>query len=220
MLMVFYIQIPAQQDSIFQLPLFKQYVSETTYQEVVAYKNKRVALRRLIGEASTHYILQKFFQQEKAAYQIARSAAGKPYLEGIAQLFFNLSHSGDWLVLAFSDREVGIDIEKRGKVRLEIAKRFFHPQEWEFLQTSEQATQFYNLWAIKESFLKYTGQGLRRPLNSFQVQQTHNRYTLHEDARQLPLYICECHIDNQYACFVCSETPEAPSFHEIRLENL
>jgi len=218
--MVFYIQIPAQQDSVFQLPLFKQYVSETTHQEVATYKNKRVALRRLIGEASTHYILQQFFQQEKAAYQIARSTTGKPYLEGIAQLFYNLSHSGDWLVLAFSDREVGIDIEKRGKVRLEIAKRFFHPQEWEFLQNSEQATQFYNLWAIKESFLKYTGQGLRRPLNSFQVQQTRNRYTLHEDARQLPLYIYECHIDEQYACFVCSETPEAPSFHEIRLEDL
>ena len=51
---------------------------------------------------------------------------GKPFLRG-HPLQFNLSHSGDWALLAFSrDRPLGIDLERHRSVPvLRLAKRFF-----------------------------------------------------------------------------------------------
>ena len=91
---------------------------------------------------------------------------GKPALPGIC---FNLSHSGHWVVLAVGDQPVGIDVEcpKPGRDWQRLAARYFTPEEQSFAQ--ENQTRFLQVWTGKESYLKYTGEGLRRPLQSFSI---------------------------------------------------
>lgn len=100
---------------------------------------------------------------------------GKPYLRDDPQLYFSLSHSGDFALCAVCDGcEVGCDIEMRGEADLRVAKRFFAPEEFAQLTAlptvQAQNEHFYRLWTLKESFLKATGLGLRLPLDAFSIE--------------------------------------------------
>jgi len=94
----------------------------------------------------------------------------KPYLPDHPHIHFNLSHSENMVLAVFADTEVGCDIEYTKEANLEIAKRFFCPEEYESLarlEGEEQNSAFYQLWTLKESFIKAAGMGMELPLNSF-----------------------------------------------------
>lgn len=87
---------------------------------------------------------------------------GKPAIADFPK-HFNLSHSGDYVVCAVCDSEVGVDIQKWVPFKERTAERFFAPEEWKLLQTlpMEQRTEmFYRLWTRKEAYGKYTGLGI------------------------------------------------------------
>ncbi|MFD2875899.1 4'-phosphopantetheinyl transferase family protein [Paenibacillus rhizoplanae] len=48
-------------------------------------------------------------------------------------LKFNISHSGDWVVVAIDSMEIGIDIEQIITMNLEIAERFFAQEEYKYI---------------------------------------------------------------------------------------
>jgi 4'-phosphopantetheinyl transferase len=53
-----------------------------------------------------------------------------------------------------------------------VAARVFSPREHEVylkLEASERARGFFNCWTRKEAFVKALGDGLRYPLDSFEV---------------------------------------------------
>ncbi|MBU0946671.1 MAG: 4'-phosphopantetheinyl transferase superfamily protein [Proteobacteria bacterium] len=103
---------------------------------------------------------------------------GKPYLRTPGKnkaLFFNVSHSRDIALFAFSRNcELGIDIEyMRDDVQcLKLGQRFFAEQEYQALaKLSGNALirGFYRCWTRKEAFVKAVGAGLSFPLDSFAV---------------------------------------------------
>ena len=220
MLEVFYIYMPSTVRYEKVSPGLKKWISEETYREIVVYKNERVKLFRSAGEALVRYVLKTYWHIAPFSYRILRQKKGKPYLEGVPNLFFNISHSGDYLVCAFSDQAVGIDIEKRQKARMEVASRFFHSLEVERLKSvwaEKKDRLFYDFWSVKESFLKYTGAGLTRPMSSFLVAFEEDGIFLHEENRKLPLEVSECPIDHRYSCFVCSEQNVLPRVRECSI---
>ena len=77
------------------------------------------------------------------------------------------------MVLAVSDRAVGIDIERRKKNHLAVAKRCFCPEEYEDIiavaDPQEQERRFLAYWTMKEAYVKCEGSGLTIPLDSFRV---------------------------------------------------
>ena len=97
---------------------------------------------------------------------------GKPYLPGDSTRF-NLSHAGDWALCAAGEAELGCDIERMKDYRMNVAHRFFCPQETAMLESAPtpqlQQELFFRLWTLKESYLKAVGKGLTKPLNSFCV---------------------------------------------------
>lgn len=98
---------------------------------------------------------------------------GKPYISGHTDIFFNISHSGDFVVCALADGEIGCDIEVVHEVDFKIAERFFAPKEIEAIRSrkteAEKQDMFFRLWTLKESFIKVTGMGLAIPLNEFTI---------------------------------------------------
>ena len=157
------------------------------------------------------------------SYRFARGEKGKPFVADREDVFFNISHSGVYVVCAVSDGEIGVDIEKRSKARMEVAGRFFHVREVRELEVAsgvEQDKLFYDFWSVKESFLKYTGTGLTRPLNSFVVRFSDGKISLSEGTRELPLYVYPCLIDTGYACYVCGEYNEKPALCAVSLQEL
>ncbi|MBQ7525760.1 MAG: 4'-phosphopantetheinyl transferase superfamily protein [Abditibacteriota bacterium] len=93
---------------------------------------------------------------------------GKPRAEGV---FFNYSHSGDVVMFALADCEVGCDVQKIGDVRLGAAKRAFSEEELAAFTAEgdpeKQKALFFKLWTMKESVVKMTGAGFAGGAKSF-----------------------------------------------------
>lgn len=60
--------------------------------------------------------------------KIIHNDYGKPYFKDFEKINFNISHSGEYVVCCFSDKEIGVDIEKIRNHNIEIAKSFFVKQ--------------------------------------------------------------------------------------------
>lgn len=97
------------------------------------------------------------------------SADGKPEAEGV---FFNLSHSGGYVICAVGDRPVGCDVEQVKKAPGQVAEHFFCESEIAYINMAESGRRdqaFFRIWTMKESYMKMTGEGMRLPLNEFEI---------------------------------------------------
>ena len=99
---------------------------------------------------------------------IARTRKGKPYFEGVPEIFCSVSHTSGYWGCAVSDAPVGLDMEKiRECAFAAIARRFFHPQEAEF--AGEKPEAFFAVWTAKESYVKLLGRGIDDAFADFSV---------------------------------------------------
>jgi 4'-phosphopantetheinyl transferase len=99
---------------------------------------------------------------------------GKPRVDSLDGLEFNLSHSGGLALLALARCPVGADIERHKPRRwADVARRFYAEGEQRrlFAPPEEgQEARFFRTWTCKEAFLKCTGEGLSRSLRSYEVE--------------------------------------------------
>lgn len=101
------------------------------------------------------------------------NSCGKPFLAGIGDFHYNLSHSGEWVVCVTDSAPVGIDIELIRPVEYSIARRFFSPAEYGDLMAkseTEQLHYFFLLWTLKESYIKARGEGFFGAHGSFSIR--------------------------------------------------
>jgi 4'-phosphopantetheinyl transferase len=103
---------------------------------------------------------------------------GKPSVMSDLNIDFNLSHSGNFALIAISrDHKVGVDVEHfRPELEIEkIARRFFSDienAELMSLHPELRVSGFFNCWTRKEAYIKAHGLGLSLPLDSFDVSLT------------------------------------------------
>ncbi len=118
--------------------------------------------------------------------RIEYTEKGKPFLSG-GSYFFNISHTGGCIFIAFSDSEIGIDAEIRRVYDRKIASKCFSSAELSLLDNaSDKDGAFTRIWTRKEAYVKYTGQGidlsLFRDIDSFdrriRTVSVKDRYTL------------------------------------------
>lgn len=130
--------------------------------------NQALAARRSRSRSLTVSVLAGYLGCESSSISVQRDASGRPFVEG-ADFDFNLSHSGDWILLAVigAGNRVGVDLEKRGMDRScrEIAARYFSEVESRAVNEASDATDiFFRLWTAKEAALKALGCGIARGL--------------------------------------------------------
>lgn len=227
MLKIFYIKLTGGVFLERPAEWYKPYVDESTYVSALKFRSDKVRVTKLAGEWLVRRLLGRFWNLGRADFTIIRGEHGKPYVSGRTGVYFNISHSGDYVVCVLSDSEVGVDIEKIGVARMNVARRFFHPLEvcrLESLEGECRSDLFFNYWAVKESFLKYTGSGLSCPLSSFEVRFSETGISLYRSdavwsdgsaSGTTPLYIRECRIDAGYKCFVTSDQETEPDVEQI-----
>ena len=103
--------------------------------------------------------------------KIVRTPFGKPYIDNHEGWHFNVTHTDGLIAIATFGRPIGIDAEKMKQPDLNISKRFFTRREHEYITSSkeEMNKRFFEVWTKKEAYMKCTGEGLHRSLNSFDV---------------------------------------------------
>ncbi|MCG8415160.1 MAG: 4'-phosphopantetheinyl transferase superfamily protein [Pseudomonadales bacterium] len=130
----------------------------------------------LLGQSLVRTALSEFADVDPHSWQFELGEYGKPTIYSPQLLhpyYFNLSHSGDFLVVVVSShQDVGIDIERNTRERRieQIAHRHFAEPEVESLLAlpkEERQSRFYALWTLKEAYIKAKGMGLAIPLQKF-----------------------------------------------------
>ena len=130
----------------------------------VPFDGGRETSHRLLRQAAVRYT-----GRNAEEWPLALGEKGKPYFPTEPQLQFSITHSGGYWMCAFSQREVGLDLQVHQPCQKEkLSRRFFHPAEDAFLRRKNYG-DFFDLWSAKESYLKYTGQGITDELENFSV---------------------------------------------------
>lgn len=141
--------------------------------------------RAVLSEATGHPT--DHWRYEKAPF-------GKPALHpgcAVGGLRFNISHTRGMVACALGWRdELGVDVEAADRrTDFRIADRFFAPEEARVVTVAapeERARLFFRFWTLKEAFIKATGEGLRRPLDSFSFRLDPVRIAFHPEREDTP----------------------------------
>jgi len=137
----------------------------------------------IIAHAALRTLLAKYQQHPAHDLCFIEGERGKPVLDTChhpAPLHFNLSHSGDYALLALCrNHPVGVDIEQQNEIRDApgLIKRFFTPVEAHALEGLSGAAlldRFYRLWTCKEALLKAEGVGITGGLDGFAIDLEQN----------------------------------------------
>jgi 4'-phosphopantetheinyl transferase len=131
--------------------------------------------RYIVSHAALRSILARYLRAKPSMLCFTQGPQEKPRLAGVTGVSFNLAHSGDRALIGVAfGREVGIDVEQfRDADDLEaLAASCFAGSElaaWRGLPTAARKSAFFLTWTRKEAYLKARGDGLARPLDSFDV---------------------------------------------------
>lgn len=145
--------------------------------------------RYLVTRALVRTVLSRYAAVRPSDWAFTAGAHGRPAISApsLAPLLeFNVSHSADLVMLGVtSDRVIGIDTESVDAREADIdgLDRYFAPEESTALLAlpeRERRRRFFELWTLKESYIKARGMGLAIPLDAFRFELGGEReLTLH-----------------------------------------
>ncbi len=128
------------------------------------------------AHALTRATLSAFFARAPQDWTFVRGAHGKPRVDshdGSGRLCFNLSHTRGCVAVAVAlDRDVGVDVERIAPDRAdeEVARQLFAAAEFAALcdePKAGRAEAFFDVWTLKEAYIKAVGLGVALPLQDF-----------------------------------------------------
>lgn len=164
MLKIYYADISSVNDNA-------EYKNLSAYrQHKLSSLKQRESRQQGIGaELLLNIAVQENFPDAMLPLSINVNEYGKPCCTEPA-LNFSLSHSDRFAACALSDREIGLDIQKKTVYNVHLANRMFTSPEREYiLRASDTDAAFTRIWCMKESYIKAIGTGLQAPMNSFSV---------------------------------------------------
>ena len=118
-------------------------LSEEQKEKALRFKNEKDQARSLISS----YLINSLSSEK-----LLKKGMGKPYFENGP--FFNVSHSGKYVIMAISENEVGVDIEENTEKDMSALIRLFNEVEAKMIK---EYADFYYLWCAKESLIKCFG---------------------------------------------------------------
>jgi 4'-phosphopantetheinyl transferase len=207
------------------LSRYRALLSASEQEQAGKFHFARDGHRYLVTRALVRTTLSRYAPIDPADWRFETTRYGRPYItneEPLAQgLCFNVTHSGDLVLLAVSrQREIGIDAEdtQARSPALAIADRYFAPPEVRALRAlapAEQPQRFFEYWTLKESYIKARGKGLSVALDQFSFEfsgaqrvELSVQPQLQDAAARWQLW--QLWIEPSYVVAVCAERPAQP----------
>ncbi|KKM64557.1 hypothetical protein LCGC14_1500200 [marine sediment metagenome] len=167
-----------------QLEIYETLLSPEEMERANRYKFAKDRTVYILARGILRILSGRYLNQIPESIKFKYNKYGKPDYDFRTQIKFNVSHSGNLIVMAFAKTsDIGIDVEKMRNDFdvMKIAQNFFSPDEihtLEALPEKERIHGFYTCWTRKESFIKAKGSGLSFPLTSFSVSLDINKAQL------------------------------------------
>lgn len=175
--------------------------------KILRFIHSEDVLRSLIGDITIRSTICNKLHIKNKEIKYKFNEYGKPEFIN-NKIHFNISHSGKWVVCIIDYMPIGIDIEKKAPLDYsEISKKFFSDAEYKYiLHKNNCLEEFYNIWVLKESYIKMKGKSIGLPLDSFSVvswDKSDIRFTEGYN-KYLNCYFYRYNIDKDYSLAVCA----------------
>jgi 4'-phosphopantetheinyl transferase len=121
--------------------------------------------RFITARAGLRVLLGKYLNEDPAQIRFAEGPGKKPFARWTAGTapHYNTAHSGNWILIALSSLEVGVDVEKVNPEfdYHEVLQMTCSQEEIKVVEASpDPRRSFYLLWTRKEALVKATAKGL------------------------------------------------------------
>ena len=123
-------------------------VNESQKEKAFKFKNEIDQIRSL----TSSYLMNRLSKEP-----LLFNDMGKPFYENGP--YFNVSHSGQYIVMAVSNKDIGVDIEENNDKDMSSLIRIFNEAEAKMIK---EHADFYYLWCAKESLIKCIGSSINR----------------------------------------------------------
>ena len=120
--------------------------------ENVSVGQKEKALRYANEIDQIRSLLSSYLKNQLSREELLKNENGKPYFTNGP--YFNISHSGRYVLMAVSTSEIGVDIEEIKYKDMSSLVRIFNEAEAKMIK---EHSDFYYLWCAKESLIKCMG---------------------------------------------------------------
>lgn len=191
-----------------------KYISEEKNIRVTKFQKKDDKIRGICSELLIRKMIIDELKIDNGDIVFEFNKYGKPFLKGRDDIYFNTSHSGEYVVCCLDNKPIGIDVEMIKNIDFEgIVENFFTPIEKEYIlnkssliSLEESINRFYEVWTLKESFIKCIGKGLSMPLNKFSIYFD-EKDEIRVDTRESKNIFSfkEIVFDSKYKISICSQ---------------
>ncbi|MCX6356946.1 MAG: 4'-phosphopantetheinyl transferase superfamily protein [Candidatus Aureabacteria bacterium] len=191
------------------------YLPEAKQAAIKKFVKRHDTQRALVSEILIRSIICRTLKMKNSEIEYVYNNYGKPSLKNRPDFYFNLSHSGEWAVCTVDKEPIGIDVEQIRPIEaIDLGKRFFSKGEYDDLLKRSESTRlryFYDLWTLKESYIKAWGKGIFTSLDSFTVRMhSDGEITLHTDNEFKKCFFKQYRIGDNYTLSVCATNKRFP----------
>ncbi|WP_026038611.1 MULTISPECIES: 4'-phosphopantetheinyl transferase family protein [Peptoniphilaceae] len=138
---------------------------------------------------------------------ILKDKYNKPYIKNKEEIKFNISHTDGYVLVGFSKRKIGVDVEKVNyKFDIEcILKSCFTNKE--IKNIGNDLVEFFRYWTIKEAYLKCEGCGFIRNPREIEIIYTNDEIIkIKDNAKKVNRYLLTLSlIPYEYFGTICIE---------------
>ncbi len=161
------VDICKNRDSIMHNMYLINDAEKERYNRFISEKDK---LRFACGRIFSKMIAAAYLGLKAEDIHICADKNSKPKIKEHSNILkYNISHSGDMVLIAFSVYgEIGIDIEQFDPgINVSEMYSVFHSEEIKALADGDRKKIFYRIWTAKEAYVKAVGKGFFIAPNSF-----------------------------------------------------
>lgn len=157
---------------------------------------------------ATGALLQGVLKREGVtADMIDYGEHGKPFIKGREDLFINISHSGNYVLIALSGQEIGVDIQKPVPFKESLVNEISSMDERSKIE-KDVVKRLNYVWAIKESYTKLTGEGIGKKLSEVTYDEYEDHLDIFDNGEK-SAYAVMVYSDDIYSAIITAREPFA-----------
>ncbi len=197
---IYHLNINSVTDS--QIQLWFEQMSSERKEAVSSIKISRKRKSKIIADALCRKAINEYCGVNPEDIVFKYNRYGKPYVKNIP-VHFSISHSGNYVVCAVSENEIGIDIEKIRDIDSRICKRFATEAEADYISSNQN--RIFEIWTLKEAYFKCIGTGLTSDIKNISFDISGENINCSENGFKLSF----TDIDKNYICSVCEKAAQS-----------
>ena len=181
----------------------KRCISKERRKKAEKYRHFEDTVRCVLAEVLVAYGYYDCYHKIEN-FALEDNEYGKPFLISMPEFKYNISHSGEWVVVAYGDIDIGVDVEKIEGNWDSVYKKCLTEFDKVWVDRCDEISKNKKMaiiWTLIEAYLKYLGVGLFKAMDTFYVD--FYNCTVVDESKALNVYTQSFDIENNYVCSIC-----------------